>query len=399
MDLRASGCDYQDREGISVGKYRIMPLAAIYGANASGKSNLYYAFEYMSEYVINSFGYGDETKNYKKHAPPTFLFDSETADTESSFEVFFSASDNNAEVVYSYGFCVNKQGVTAEWLSKRNSDCEESSMIFYRGGEDNELDLSGLPDDSRQNITVALEPQVLIVSLGAKLRIAECKAIRDWFLANEFTDFGNPFSNFVLSHRLPEGFTDNKAIQQDVIRFFSAFDNQIQDFKIEEVAGEGDTKEKSYRISALHKVKGSDKMAELPLADESAGTLKMFALYPELKSVIDKGGVFFIDELNARLHPLLVRCFLQVFLNPEVNVNHAQLIFTTHDAWQLYDRMLKKDEIWFIQKDSEGKSELYSLADFPETDSASYGEDYLHGKFGAIPDLSSIIQARKTSEI
>ncbi len=394
MDLRVSACDSD-----SAGDYRILPLAAIYGANASGKSNLYYAFEYMSEYVANSFGYGDEKKDYKKHAPTPFLFDSETANEESFFEVFFSVINNDAEVIYNYGFCVDKNGVTEEWLNKRNSGCEESSMIFYRGGEDNELDLTGLPADSRKNITVALEPQVLIASLGAKLKVDECKAIRDWFLANEFTDFGNPLSNFVLSYRLPEGFADDNEVQNDVIRYFSSFDNHIQSFKIEEIASKEDQNEKAYKISTLHKVKGSDKMVELPLSNESAGTLKMFAMYPELKSVLYGGGVFFIDELNARLHPLLVRCFLQIFLNPEINVNHAQLIFTTHDAWQLYDHLLKKDEIWFVNKDSEGRSELYSLADFSETDSAAYGEDYLHGKFGAIPVLDSIVPARNASGI
>lgn len=86
------------------------------------------------------------------------------------------------------------------------------------------------------------------------------------------------------------------------------------------------------------------------------------------------------------------------FLNPVVNENHAQLIFTTHDAWQLYDHLLKKDEIWFIEKDSEGRSELYSLGDFSETNSTRYGEDYLHGKFGGIPVLDNIVLSRKTSE-
>ncbi len=393
MDLRASTCDSDSIEG-----YRILPLAAIYGANASGKSNLYCAFEYMSEYVVYSFAYGDGMKDYKNHAPTPFLFDAETANKESAFEVYFSVSNNDTEVIYNYGFCVDSNRITEEWLNKRNSGCEESSMVFYRGGEDNELDLTGLPIESRKNIKIALEPQVLVVSLGAKLKVDECKVIRDWFLANEFTDFGNPLSNYVLSHKLPDGFIGDKEIQSDVIRYFSSFDNHIRSFKIEEVASKDDQTDKIYKISTLHKIKGSDKMAELPLSSESAGTLKMFALYPELKSVLDKGGVFFIDELNARLHPLLVRCFLQIFLNPVVNENHAQLIFTTHDAWQLYDHLLKKDEIWFIEKDSEGRSELYSLGDFSETNSTRYGEDYLHGKFGGIPVLDNIVLSRKTSE-
>ena len=137
-------------------------------------------------------------------------------------------------------------------------------------------------------------------------------------------------------------------------------------------------------------------MAKIPLGEESAGTLKMFALYPELQEVLKSGGVFFIDELNARLHPLLVRNFVLTFLNPAINVNHAQLIFTTHDTWQLSNQLLRRDEIWFTEKDNEGRSTLYSLADFVDEGGGrirkdeSYEKNYLLGKYGAIPSLKSI---------
>ena len=122
----------------------------------------------------------------------------------------------------------------------------------------------------------------------------------------------------------------------------------------------------------------------------------MFALYPELQSVMKNGGVYFVDELNARLHPLLVRNFILTFLNPEININHAQLIFTTHDTWQLSNRLLRRDEIWFTEKDADGLSTLYSLADFIDEDSSrirkdeNYEENYLLGKYGAIPSLKTI---------
>ncbi len=122
----------------------------------------------------------------------------------------------------------------------------------------------------------------------------------------------------------------------------------------------------------------------------------MFALYPELQEVLQNGSVYFIDELNARLHPLLVRNFILIFLNPEVNVNHAQLIFTTHDTWQLSNRLLRRDEIWFTEKDTDGVSTLYSLADFINEDGTkirkdeSYEKNYLLGKYGAIPTLKTI---------
>lgn len=111
---------------------------------------------------------------------------------------------------------------------------------------------------------------------------------------------------------------------------------------------------------------------------------------------IGKGKCIFIDELNARLHPLLVRNFLLTFLNPNINVNHAQLVFTTHDTWQLSNQLLRRDEIWFVEKDDQGVSTLYSLADFVDEDGVrirkdeSYEKNYLIGKYGAIPTLKSI---------
>ena len=258
------------------------------------------------------------------------------------------------------------------------------------------MDLSGLPKNSRNNIEISLERQVLVVSLGAKLKIAKCKGIRDWFYANEFADFGDAVSNFFLSRRLPKGFVKDKDVQKKVVEYLASFDEHIQDFDIEKAQYEGDTKDEIYKINALHKKIDSKEMAQIPLGEESAGTLKMFALYPELQEVLSKGSVFFIDELNARLHPLLVRNFVLTFLNPEININHAQLIFTTHDTWQLSNQLLRRDEIWFTEKNKEGLSSLYSLADFLDEDGVkirkdeNYEKNYLVGKYGAIPVLKSI---------
>ena len=396
LDLSAAKMtEFSDRV-VTIGNEKILPVAAIYGANASGKSNIYNAFEYMAEYVMESFKYGDEEEGFEEFRPTPFLFDSMSVDAESSFEVYFTLPGDKTEKTYNYGFCIGKEGVTEEWLNVKAKTARKYSTVFYRGTSNNELDLSGFPKNSRDNIQVALEKQVLIISLGAKLKIAKCKAIRDWFLANEFADFGDPVTNFFLHRRLPKGFVEDKSVQQKVVEYFASFDEHIKDFRIERVPHDGESKEDTYKINALHNMIDSDEMAEIPLSLESAGTLKMFALYPELQEVLEKGSVFFIDELNARLHPLLVRNFILTFLNPKINTNHAQLVFTTHDTWQLSNQLLRRDEIWFVEKDDRGLSTLYSLADFVDEDGArirkdeSYEKNYLLGKYGAIPDLKSI---------
>ena len=123
----------------------------------------------------------------------------------------------------------------------------------------------------------------------------------------------------------------------------------------------------------------------------------MFALYPSLQEVMETGGVLFVDELNSRLHPLLVRNFLINFLDPSINKNHAQIIFTTHDSWTLSNNLLRRDEVWFTEKDNNGISSLYSLADFVDEDGQkirkdeNYEKNYLLGKYGAIPELKSMM--------
>lgn len=396
LDLSAAKMtEFSDRV-VSEGNDKILPMAAIYGANASGKSNIYNAFRYMADYVIESFKYGDEEEKFEEYRPTPFLFDSVSNDAESSFEVYFTIPGDKAEKTYNYGFCVDKHRVTEEWLNVKAKTARKYTSVFYRSTEENTLDLSGLPKSSRDNIQVALEKQVLIVSLGAKLKVTKCKDIRDWFMANEFADFGDSFTNFFLSRRLPKGFVENDSVQKKVIEYFASFDEHIKDFEIEKLPQDADSKEETYKISSLHKKIDSDTFAAIPLSMESAGTLKMFALYPELQDVLEKGSVFFIDELNARLHPLLVRNFLLTFLNPEINTKHAQLIFTTHDTCQLSNQLLRRDEVWFTEKDEQGISKLYSLADFVDESGArirkdeSYEKNYLIGKYGAIPTLKSI---------
>ena len=396
LDLSAAKMtEFSDRI-VTVGSEKILPVAAIYGANASGKSNIYNAFEYMSGYVADSFKYGDEEEKFEEFRPTPFLFDSTSASAESSFEVYFTLPGDKAERTYNYGFCIDKEGVTEEWLNSKAKTARKYSTVFYRGTSDDELDLSGFPKSSRDNIQVALEKQVLIISLGAKLKVGKCKAIRDWFLANEFADFGDVVTNFFMSRVLPTGFIEDEKIRENVVKYFASFDETIKGFEVTKLPAQEDSKEEKYLIDALHKKIGSEDMAKIPLAHESAGTLKMFALYPELQEVLQNGGVFFIDELNARLHPLLVRNFILTFLNPEINVNHAQLVFTTHDTWQLSNQLLRRDEIWFTEKDDMGLSTLYSLADFIDEDGSrirkdeSYEKNYLLGKYGAIPSLKTI---------
>lgn len=398
LDLTATKISEFNNHVVSIANERVLPVAAIFGANASGKSNVQEAFRYMSMYVINSLDYGDESDSKKKktrfYKPTPFLFDSTSKNSESSFEVYFIDSEENGAKTYNYGFTVDSTGVREEWLNYKSKSARgEFKRIFYRHGE--EYDFSGLPAKSKENLRIALERETLIVSLGAKLKIAKLKFIRDWFINNELADFGKPIENFFLSQLIPDGFTKDEKVRQKVVDYFSAFDSSIIGFNVEVSKSDNEDEDENIKIDAVHKMIGSDETTTIPLQHESAGTLKMFSLYPMLEDVLSTGGVLFIDELNARLHPLLVRAFIITFLNPEINTKHAQLIFTSHDSWQLNGNILRRDEIWFAEKNLNGISNLYSLADFVDEDGVkirkdeNYERNYLLGKYGAIPTLSN----------
>ena len=406
LDLSATKITEHEEHIVEIANDKLLRVAAIYGANASGKSNVYNAFEYMTYYVLESFKFGDEDgrrrkkeEDYQKVIP--FLFDENSRNQETTFEVFYVDNAEQTGKIYQYGFSLKDSEVVEEWLySKAKTARNTYRTIFYRkSGE--ELEMNGFGKNHVENIKSALNKESLIVSLGAKLRIAKLKKVRDWFLENEVVNFGDPAENYFRSRMLPQGFVTSKDIQKNVVEYFSSFDESIQDFSVEEIPQEdGKETEKNYQIDTFHKMADSDKTVSISLSQESNGTLKMFALYPSLKEVLEHGAVLFVDELNARLHPLLVRNIILTFLSPEINTKNAQLIFTTHDVWQFSNELLRRDEIWMLNKKQDGASDLYSLVEFKDEEGIKIRRDevnakkYMTGSYGAIPALKPMKMLR-----
>lgn len=400
LDLSATKITEHIDHIVEISNDKILKLAAIYGANASGKSNIFEAFEYMTYYVLNSFKFGGENSNSKKDSNnyrkvEPFNFDKKSVEKETTFEVFFIDNKDTNEKTYQYGFSLKHNEVVEEWLFYKSKTSREYRTIFYRKkGE--EIEFNGIPKSSIENLKVALEKEVLLISLGAKLKVNKLKKIRDWFNKNEVINFGDPMEAYLSSLLIPNNFADDRLEQKKVVEYFATFDNSIKDFKVEKLPTDDKKKDDNYSIDTLHKVIDSDELTELPLRKESSGTLKMFSLYPSIYDVIKNGSTLFIDELNARLHPLLVRNIILTFINPEININNSQIIFTTHDVWQLSNELLRRDEIWLVEKDVNGISNLYSLAEFKDENGNKIRKDevfeknYLIGNYGAIPSLKSM---------
>jgi AAA15 family ATPase/GTPase len=400
LDLKATKISEHSDQVVSLANNKILRLAIIYGANASGKSNVYDAFFYMTYYVVNSFKFGGETevkssKEAEQVEVSPFMFDVDSQENKSTFEVIFVDQTDENSKTYQYGFSLRKTEVLEEWLNCKTKTAREFKKIFYR--DKNRLEFEGIPPKSKENITIALEKETLVVSLGARLKIPKLKVIRDWFYQNEVIDFSNPAESFFRASRIPAEFAFNTEVQNKVVRFFESFDDSIKGFEVKKVITDDNKSDgEHYQIRTQHRIINSDKMALIPLQNESQGTLEMFSLYPSIEEVLKNGSVLFVDELNTKLHPLLVRNIIRTFLDPEINIKNAQLIFTTHDVWQMENDLLRRDEIWFTEKDSNGVSKLFSLAELSDSEGnkirkdENYEKNYLNGKYGAIPYIKEI---------
>lgn len=395
LDMTATKITEHPAHVVESGGDKLLSVAAIYGANASGKSNVYGAFSFMKDYVANSFYFGGNSgrrmgENMK--ASP-YLFDRTSREEPSEFEVFYVDDSDGKGKTYQYGFVLLGSEVLEEWLySKAKTARNSYRTVFYRKkGE--ELEMDGLPKKAAQNLKAALMPETLIVSLGAKLNIPKLSSVYEWFSRNETIHLETLGEDFSRASDLPEDFVSNPDVQENVLRYISSFDESIVGFEVEEIKkSDEELLGKAYLIHTVHKIADGGQQSIL-LVNESSGTRKMLSLYRPLKSVLEQGGVMFIDELNDRLHPLLVRNIILTFLTPEINTNHAQLILTTHDIWQFSNELLRRDELWVTDKDADGVSTLYSVAEFKDEEgkkirrNEALAKNYLIGSYGGIPAL------------
>lgn len=397
LDLTATKISEHSDSNFSVGNIKVLPVAGILGANASGKTNVMEAFRFMIDYVILSLNFAGGQINpsiqNRVIKPIPFLFDKASQNEGSKFEVYFVLDKDKTERIYQYGFIFNNSVIEEEWLNyKAKTSREGFKTIFYR--ENNNLEFNGLDKEITKNIKVSMQKETLILTLGAKLNEQLLSKIFNWFSCIHSLDFGNNAEIFMISrgYGISRLMLD-KRMQDSMVKYLSSFDNQIVGMEANEKEVDPITKQKVVEVSFHHKFNDSNAIMLLPMQMESAGTQKMFHLFPFFDNVLKNGSVIFIDELNSRLHPLLLRTIIQMFLNKNINKNHAQLVFTSHDVWQLKSNIMRRDEIWFTEKSDKGISNLYSLSDFVDEEGEKirkdedYQKNYLIGKYGAIPNL------------
>ena len=370
LDMRATVLKEHEYNVANINNERYLKVAAIYGANASGKTNVLDAFDFMTKIILIS----DDTKNFDRKNILSFMIN----DKPIELEVEILAKNNN---VYKYGFEIIDDVIKSEWFYKRIEN--KYIKIFERA--DSVIDFP-----TSENTFDNIDEKVLFLSVYNKLYSNDdFSNVYNWFTNARYLNLGlkNESSNGISGK-----ISRDENYRKELAEFLKIFDGTVDSIKITPKNDEPTAIE----ISLVH-VGPNGKKKALPIWLESNGTMKMFYLFDSLMEGLREGKVLFIDELDAKLHPLLTRYIINLFHNKEKNISNGQLIYSTHDTINLNKETFRRDEIWFAEKNSEGVSELYSLSDYVVTDKngnekkvrndATYSKDYLTGRYGAIPIL------------
>ena len=406
------------------GGVNLLTSAAIYGANASGKSNLIAAMSFMRHFVIHSANVKEEGDAEGIEVEP-FRLSTETDTEPSFFEVVFIAKEQR----YRYGFEVTAERVEAEWLYVAPKARE--SKLFEREGD--KITLGEKFKSEGRDLAERTRPIALFLSVCAQFKGKIAEEVLDWFRSLGITtglmDRDNSMRTFTermfrdkdsakaIDTLLTQLDLGIEAIQvekmiiptphlqplpDDAPEELRRLHNEARKLEaalesVQEALGEIADFSSGERevVRTVHRKVGDgdqSNMEELFDLDEheSEGTKKLFSLSGPLVDTLKRGDVLIIDELDARLHPLLTKEIVSLFNDPVRNSKHAQLVFATQDTNLLDNHVLRRDQIWFVEKDRQGASYLYSLAEFKVRNDATYEKDYILGRYGAIPFLGGM---------
>lgn len=376
----------------------VLPVVAIYGANASGKSNVVGAFLFMRSAVLRSHQDWRPGALIRRRA---FKLDATSRQRPSTFVIDFVHDD----VRYEYGFSAGDFTVTNEWLY---SFPKKRTRVLFERSESDGVKFGPSLTGLRQNIAELMRPNSLYLSTAAANNHPQLKRIYDWFSYDIFpaqagTELLDPYTlqEWQQHDRAPlrdllryadTGVVDLEVEEQEMptpaaekfIEFMAAFDPEYQ-------VGDGPIKI-SPRIEFVHR--GAGDVARLTADEESSGTLAWLQLVGPVVATIRRGGILVVDELDIRLHPLLAAHLVSIFQDPETNRSGAQLLFTTHNVSLLGPSApgrLRRDQVWFTEKGDSGATSLTALAEYRVRDGLENIEKrYLAGRYGAIPFLDEL---------
>ncbi|MFO7729803.1 MAG: ATP-binding protein [Spirochaetia bacterium] len=403
--LTTNVVDYPLQSAQKDRRMNILKSAVLYGANASGKSNLFDALKFVKYFVFNS----SKNMQVSETIPTETCKVSTSSESEPShFELIFT----HEKILYRYGFDVNSEKVVNEWLFF--SPKGKEAKLFIREGQNFQLgeyfkEGKGLDEKTREN--------ALFLSVCAQFNGEISTKVLKWF--SSFNVISGIEDKSYLKFTLDQ--LGNEIFLNELKNFLQIADVGIEDINFEQRSVDIDEipdeikdlflknklmgKNKVDSIKEDIKVKAIEnkfrfmhrqfdrkgqpgQVVPFTLEEESQGTQKLFALSGPLIDTLKYGKTLFIDELDTRLHPLITQFILRLFHSEEKNPNNAQLICATHDVQFLSNRIFRRDQIWFTEKNKYNVTDLYSLSDYSVRKDATFNKDYILGKYGAVPYVS-----------
>lgn len=396
-NLRAKNKELNDsnvfiaKEGL-----KLLKSAAIYGANASGKSNLASALLFMKRLMVNS---SKETQSTDEIDVERFRLSSDTENEPSYFELGFLMDEKK----YRYGFEVDRKKVISEWLFYVPKKRE--TRLFERELDDIKVtktyDAEGIQKRTRSN--------ALFLSVSAQFNVDIAERILEW-LTNRLNVISGLYDEAYLNYTVD--CLINGRDKADIVQLIKGLDLGIDDIQVEREDFSIDSLPNNIPDEFKNLLKNAEVMNEPSIGithrkfgneesresierfdlrrDESEGTQKIFALSGPLVDSLKHGKTLFIDEFDARLHPLISLAIIKMFNSEQTNPKGAQLILITHDTNLLSNKNFRRDQVWFTEKNRYGATDLYSLAEYKIRNDATFESDYIKGRYGAIPFVGNL---------
>ena len=355
----------------------LLPVNVVYGPNGGGKSNLLQALACVISTVVkpvNELGKNRQgfILQQKIDAVP-FLFDKISKNKPTEFRIFFRIEKNE----YCYYLALKNDEVISESLYRKAVTGKKTAMIFEREADSISLGYT----INKKSLNTSINPKMPYLSfLAINYDIPVISEVITWFESCIIRSYANP----VVEHQIL--LAKDAPYKEQFIRALNDMDIDITGYRYDE-----DTKQLFMQRTL------SSQEYELPFSQESDGTKKLIAALPVILLALREGRMVIIDELDAKLHPKLLRYVISLFKNKEINKYGAQLLFTSHDMCTLKNSIFRRDEIWFAAENTFHESEIYSLHEIRGEDNdrvkntAAYDKQYLEGRYGADPYLSNML--------
>ena len=354
----------------------LLPVGVIYGPNGGGKTNLLQAFACMVSLVVKPIVGLEKNRQQtiiQQHTTRVpFLMDAVSKNEPTVFRVFFRIDQKE----YQYYISL-KDEIVYEALYWKNIGGKRTGTVFERDGQTIELGQT----INKSNINRDVNPKMPYLSfLAINYNLPVITEVQNWFGSCIILNYANSLAE----HRIM--LSEDGSIERKIIHALNDMGIDLTGYRFDE---------EQQKLYTQRTVDGE--VYELPFSDESDGTKKLIVALPTLLLALQEGRTIIIDELDAKLHPKLLRYIIMLFKNPSVNKHGAQLLFTSHDMTTMKNTVFRRDEIWFAAEDEKHQSKIYSLSDIRQLDNtrikntAAYDKQYLEGRYGADPYLSNMI--------